>query len=471
MRDLAAADPETVAAIGRASLPLTGIELRHPEGTAAFDGFPVSAISRHGLREILRERAEAAGAKIHYGQEAHLEQSDADVVVLADGVGSAHRGQLADTFGTSLETGAARYIWLGTEARLGERAVVGFERREFGVFAVHVYAYGDALSTVVVETDEASWRAAGLDIPGGEIDQRGLDLLSDLFAGHLRGHRLLSNRSRWSRFSTVRNTRWHHGRAVLLGDAAHTAHFSIGSGTKLAMQDAVALARALAAEPSDAPAAFARYEAERKEVVARTQRVADRSMRWWETFAVRLNLPPAQFAANFLTRTGAIGYDGLRRRCEPQLAEAERSLLAGTDAENQKPDSSFGAAAAPLRRGGLSRPDRLLRESDLPAWLTELPAPPEPADSPAGGELVRRAARLREGGAEAVLLRPDPAAPDWWENLLELSGRLRLEAGLLAAVPVPEQWRDGHWPERVHMALISGRADLIMPTPALSAAA
>ena len=187
------------------------------------------------------------------------------------------------------------------------------ERTEHGVFVTHAYPYAADRSTFLVETDEATWRSAGFDSTTAALepdasDDVALDYLSDVFARHLGGHRLIGNRTRWLQFRTVRCARWHDGRTVLLGDAAHTAHYSVGSGTKLAMEDAIALVTALG-EADDLETALTAYTAARRPSVARIQDIAERSRRWWDSFPERLDLPVEQLLVAYMSRAGNVPLD------------------------------------------------------------------------------------------------------------------------------------------------------------------
>ncbi|HEY0840096.1 MAG TPA: FAD-dependent monooxygenase, partial [Vulgatibacter sp.] len=197
------------------------------------------------------------------------------------------------------------------------------EENEHGLFQVHAYRFDQETSTFIVECDEASWRAAGLDAMPLE---EGLAYLERLFARHLDGHRLLANNSSWINFVTVRNERWHHENMVLIGDAAHTAHFSIGSGTKLAIEDAIALADALGREPH-VPDALALYEAERRSMVERTQKAAQDSLRWFENLKRYRHLEPLQLAFGLLCRSKRIGWENLQLR-DPALIERMQAWYA-----------------------------------------------------------------------------------------------------------------------------------------------
>ncbi len=264
-----------------------------------------------GLGVVLRFRTQAPPA-------AELAR-DHDLVVAADGVHSATRAAHADVFRPALTTHRCRYIWLAADFAPD---AFRFEIAEtpYGILQLHAYPYAPDRSTAVVEAREEVWRAAGLD----RLDERAAaERCAALFPATLRGRTLHGNRSRWTAFRTVVNERWTHGNIVLLGDAAHTAHFSIGSGTKLAVEDALALAARLREEP-DLPAALAAYEAERKPVVRSTQRAAHASLTWFEELTDHVAQPPHRFAFNLLTRSRRVTHANLRLRDPAFVAATER---------------------------------------------------------------------------------------------------------------------------------------------------
>jgi anthraniloyl-CoA monooxygenase len=268
------------------------------------------AIGRADLLRVLQRHAEDAGVKLEFGARRSADELDADLVIAADGVGSATR--TAGDFGAEVETGSGWYLWAGTDVAL-DHALFAPERTEHGVFVTHAYPYAPDRSTFLVETDEATWRAAGFAATTAALgpdasDEVALEYLADVFARHLDGHRLIGNRTRWLRFRTVRCDTWHDGRVVLLGDAAHTAHYSVGSGTKLAMEDAIALVSSLQ-EADDLEPALAGYEAARRPAVERIQDIAERSRRWWETFPERLDLPVEQLLVAYMSRAGNVPLD------------------------------------------------------------------------------------------------------------------------------------------------------------------
>jgi len=287
--------------------------------TVGGQGF--AAMSRKELLRILQDRATGLGVEIHYratAPDVALLRDTHDLVVAADGVSSAVRARYADAFGPAIDRGVNKYIWLGTDL-VFEAFQFFIKQTPWGTMQIHGYPYSAAGSTFIVDMHEQVWHAAGLDMteheafPPGTSDDYAVDRIREIFAGELRGHRVLTNNSKWLSFTTIRNERWHTGNVVLLGDAAHTAHFSIGSGTKLAMEDALALAACLH-EHSSVPAALKAYQAERKPVVESTQRAAQASQEWFENIGLYAGQHPAQLAFNLLTRSRRITFDNLRER-------------------------------------------------------------------------------------------------------------------------------------------------------------
>ena len=302
-------------------------------------GHGFSGIARRTLLHILQQRAAELGVSLRFCSElrdvADLTRhglADADVIVAADGVNSVVRRAHADVFRPDLDVRSARYVWLGTTFPFDAFTFYIVENAH-GVFQAHCYRFADGASTFIVECDEASWRAAGLH----DMDAtRTVAACEALFAPWLAGHPLLWNgadaaRSPWTTFVRVRNERWFHENVVLVGDAAHTAHFSVGSGTKLAMEDAIALARALDEVP-DVTDALARYEGERMVEALRLQNAARNSMSWFEHVKRYVHLPPEQLAYSLLTRSQRVSHENLRLRDATYVAGVER-WFAGTAAD------------------------------------------------------------------------------------------------------------------------------------------
>ncbi|WP_369182421.1 FAD-dependent monooxygenase [Streptomyces sp. Y1] len=318
---IAQADPKVFAAISAEFARWSDIDVRYAGQVRTSGGHGFAALDRNRLRAVLRARCEELAVDLRYRTAAPpLAElaAEYDLVVAADGIHSPTRAAYADAFGPELDERHGRYIWLGTD-RVFEAFTFIVEEFDFGVLQVHAYPYSATRSTFIVEIAEDAWRRAGFEALAaqewgrGESDLASVRRCAELLAPHLDGCRLIPNASRWIRFTTVRNARWRHRNVVLLGDAAHSAHFSIGSGTKLALEDALALAASLSEQP-DLAGALAAYEAERRPVVESTQRAAQASLEWFETIGRRTGQGPDQFAFNLLTRSRRVTYDGLRAR-------------------------------------------------------------------------------------------------------------------------------------------------------------
>lgn len=288
-------------------------------------GHGFAAFPRLRLLQILADRAGDLGIEVMFEHTVNDPRSvKADLVVLADGVNSRSRAGFSGYFDPQVISGSARYAWFGTEHDF-EVFTFLFEETPHGVVQAHCYPYAEGLSTFIIEMSETAWREAGLEpdraFAAGETDPQAKAFAEKVFGHHLGGHELIGNGSQWIRFPEVSARRWWWDRYVLLGDAAHTAHFSIGSGTKLAMEDAIALIDALAASPNDVQSALGAYEEERKPQVESTQRAARTSQAWFESVDRYWHLPRAQFDFQLLTRSQRITLDNLRIR-DPAATEA-----------------------------------------------------------------------------------------------------------------------------------------------------
>lgn len=274
-------------------------------------GHIIASIARKRLLNILQSRCLELGITLKFSYEINdlAELDGYDLLIAADGINSIVRKIYATHFKSSVALGKARYIWLGADKVLDAFTFI-FCENEHGLFQVHAYPFSGTTSTFIVECDEASWLKAGLD----QADEtQSLAYCQELLADNLHGATLLSNNSKWISFPTLKTRHWHHQNIVLLGDSAHTAHFSIGSGTKLAMEDAIALASALE-QHQDLETALNEYELERKPVVEVFQKAAQESQTYFETIKRYLGLDPVQFTFQLLTRSGRITYDDLRLR-------------------------------------------------------------------------------------------------------------------------------------------------------------
>ena len=299
--------------------PITVI---HGGRTMRCGGVGFAAIERRALLAVLQERARAIGVRLVFEREVPdpREHLDADLLIGSDGVNSAVRRTFEDRFEPRIETGPTRFTWLGT-TRPFDSLTFFFEANEHGQFGAHVYPYAPDRATFIVETDELTYERAGIRHFSEEETIR---YCERLFARQLDGHRLLANRSTWQQFRTIRCRRWHHGNMALLGDAAHTAHFSVGSGTRMAFEDALALHGALGRHPGDLGAALAAYESERRPRVEHIQRMARTSFDWWASFRRYLRLPPERFSFHFLTRS-QLRSETLRARDPDYVAAVERA--------------------------------------------------------------------------------------------------------------------------------------------------
>ena len=279
--------------------------------TVRSGGHVFAGISRKVLLQLLQRRCAEAGVEMKFQCEVNnvAQLKDCDLLIAADGINSTIRAAYADAFRPSLSVGNAKFVWLGATRAFDSFTYI-FAENEHGLFQVHSYPFDGATSTFIVECAEQAWRAAGLD-HATEADT--IAYCEKLFADSLRGCSLLPNRSNWINFVTVKNRVWKHENIVLLGDAAHTAHFTIGSGTKLAMEDAIALSNAFD-QKSDIEAALNEYELGRRPVVEALQRVADESRTYFENTSRYLGFEPIQFAFQLLTRSGRITYNDLRVR-------------------------------------------------------------------------------------------------------------------------------------------------------------
>ena len=334
--NLRAADAESYDAITRAFARWDDIDVHVKGKTITSGGHGFSGIARRTLLDILQRRAADLGVDLRFGVDVRdVAELSAlglhpDTIVAADGVNSVIRRKYAETFEPDLDVRSARYIWLGT-TRLFDAFTFIIVEAHGGVFQAHAYRFDATHSAFIVECDERSWRAAGFD----RLDVAASVAASEqLFAPWLDGHHLLENtpphlrEHPWVRFTRVSNAKWHHENVVLIGDAAHTAHFSIGSGTKLAMEDAIVLARELnaAGPPPERSVcdAFERYESARRTEALRLQNAARNSMEWFENVRRYVHLEPEQFAYSLLTRSQRVGHENLRLRDARYLAGVER---------------------------------------------------------------------------------------------------------------------------------------------------
>ncbi len=321
------ADPETAAEINAGLAHWDDIEVYFKGEVVRSSGHGFCGIARKQLLKILADRARSLGVKIEFNSDVEDESrfKDADVIVACDGVFSRIRERRATVFKPDLQKRICRYTWLGTK-RLFDAFTFLFEETEHGWFQAHCYRFDTETSTFIVEAPEEVWRSAGIDTMSKD---ESIAFCEKLFARYLNGEKLISNSAHligsasWINFVRVTNERWYDGNVVLLGDAAATAHFSIGSGTKLAMESAISLAQWLEKE-RDLEKALAAYEAERRVEVLKLQSAARNSTDWFENVALKATLEPKQFAYSLLTRSQRVSHENLRVRDKSYLEEYER---------------------------------------------------------------------------------------------------------------------------------------------------
>lgn len=358
-------------------------------------GHTFAGLSRRGLLRLLTERCLELGVSLKFQTELNDYSvfADYELVIAADGLNSAIRKAYAHIFKPRLRAGKAHYIWFGTHKAFAAFTFV-IRQNEHGLFQAHAYPFDGTTSTFIVECGEATWLKAGLD----PLDEAAsIAYCEKLFADVLAGQRLLSNKSTWVNFVEVKNRTWHHQNIVLLGDSAHTAHFSIGSGTRLAMEDAIALANAFEVH-SDVGAALHAYELERRPRVEMLQQAAEESQSYFETLPRYAHLDPLQFTFQLLTRSGRLSYDNLRIRDPYFVDQVDRQFYDQSVHHN-------GSAAlvatppvyVPLQLNGITLANRIVF-SPPPSYTAQDGLP----DDHYGERIIDYA----QGGAALILTEP-----------------------------------------------------------------
>jgi len=323
---LRADDPQTVDAITPRMESWKNITLNLRGESVEIDGVGFSSIGRLELLTLLQGRARAVGVDARYETVVRsVDQfSGYDLIIGADGLNSLVRRSFEKEFGASVTASTNKFAWYGT-TKTFETLSQTFVTTKLGHFNAHHYRYSPDMSTFLVECDAATWEAYGFAGKGNEESQT---ICERVFANTLAGHKLISNKSVWRNFPWIWNERWSYRNMVLIGDALHSAHFSIGSGTRLAIEDAIALVKVLEAEP-DIPAALARYESERKPIVKKLVTAARTSADWYEKFPEHMKLDPMDFAYSYITRSGRIDDARLRAMSPQFMARYEASKRMG----------------------------------------------------------------------------------------------------------------------------------------------
>jgi 2-polyprenyl-6-methoxyphenol hydroxylase-like FAD-dependent oxidoreductase len=299
------------------------VDVVHRDQKITIRGNSFSGIGRLNLLQILQERCLELGVGVAYRDEVwpdDINHSDQDLLIGADGVNSTVRETFKEHFQPSLSARPNKYIWYGTH-QLFHGLTLTFRETLAGVFAAHSYKFNQTTSTFIVECDEQTWDNAGF---AQMTDEETRSFLAEVFAKDLNGHSLLSNNSKWLNFINVKNAHWSHRNMVLLGDALHTAHFSIGSGTKLALEDAIALRQCFALN-TDIGAALAEFEKVRKPIIEEYQAAARESCEWFENARAYMHLSPLELAYALMTRSGRVDHEKLRTSDPAFIAAYEAS--------------------------------------------------------------------------------------------------------------------------------------------------
>ncbi len=353
------ADPESYANITRSFHHWNDCDVHFKGRKITSGGHGFCGVGRKKLLNILQDRAAELGVRLVYETEIadDAQFADCDLVVASDGVNSLVRKKYAAHFKPDIEVRKCRYIWLGSHLKLNAFTFIT-EATEWGWFQVHAYQFDRDTSTFIVECREETWLAAGLD----KLDLAGsIAFCEKLFGKYLQGNRLMSNArhlrgSAWLNFNRVLCETWHHGNIVLIGDSAHTAHFSIGSGTKLAMEDAIALCKTLCANPGKVERALALYQEERSLEALKLQSAARNRMEWFENVARYTHLEPEQFAYTLLTGSQRIGHENLKVRDSGYVAQVESWLAEKCGAGTRPLPPMF----TPYRLRGLTLKNRVV---------------------------------------------------------------------------------------------------------------
>ena len=422
--NLQQSDPKTAAQILDAFNHWDDIEVNIRGQKVRSGGHGFCGIGRKRLLNILQHRCEEVGVKLVFETDVQSDEAfpDADLVIACDGLNSRIRTKYAQTYQPDIDTRRCRFVWLGTH-KLFEAFTFAFEETEYGWFQAHAYRYDDQTSTFIVETPEDVWLKAGLDKMEKED---AIAFCEKLFARYLDGHALMSNAShlrgsaQWIKFPRVVCNTWihHNGRApvVLMGDAAHTAHFSIGSGTKLALEDAIELSRCIGKHPGDLAAALQDYEAVRSVEVLRIQNAARNSTEWFENVARYVNLPPEQFAYSVLTRSQRISHENLRLRDKDYVEQYEDWIAERAGVQRAPTQTAIPPMFTPFKLRSITLKNRVVVSPMAQYSCVD--------GQPAGYHLVHLGARAMGGAglvvAEMTCVSPDaritPGCPGLWNT-------------------------------------------------------
>ncbi len=352
-------DPESYRAITRAFAYWDDIEIRFKDTVHRIGGNGFCGCARRTLLLLLHERCQSLGIELRFQTEVQAldDFADSDLIIAADGINSIVRDGHRDHFKPSVDLRPNRFAWMGSTKPL-DAFTFSFRETEHGIFIAHAYQYEPGHSTWVLETDPETFARAGLD---SMSEAESAAYMGEVFAEDLDGHRLITNRTTWRRFPMIRNARCVMGNVVLLGDAKATAHYSIGSGTKLAMEDAIALFESFRLH-DDVPSALAHFETARRGEVERTQHAADVSLVWFEHISRFARMDPLQFAFGLMTRSKSITYDNLRLRAPEFVGQTDRMFAAKVRAAGFSVDTAkpLPPMFHPFALRGLTVPNRVV---------------------------------------------------------------------------------------------------------------
>jgi len=473
------ADPAIHQQLLAAIYPFSSAEFRLPQGTVGFGQFHSGAIRRSELLRILIDGAREAGADVSIGAPADADElrHTADVVVGADGLSSATRNRYPTEFGASASAGRGVFIWCAADIELDGTVFEPVETPE-GTFVAHAYPYAKGLSTFVIEASVETIRAAGFSddrawTSDNDSDVEALAYLSDAYSNLLKGGHFFGNRSRWSHFTTLQCANWSHQNVVLVGDAVATVHPSLGSGTKVALESAIALVDSFAALDTRAPNQVLRdFTLSRRPAVARLQDRAQRSRLWWESFPARMDLSTSRIAVAYLSRAGVVSLDSLAES-NPELAAHATADFAGVPTGRVPArDLTRWVLDQPLNKPRLELPARILQPAQTDqagsnGTAATIEVTSGDAWGPEGDVYVQRAHRYLGEGARLVVLTGGGGISDLMDRLA-VAERIRAETEAAVGVSARAD-QEG----LVADGIVAGRADLLAldPSPKPLAAA
>lgn len=463
------ADPAVHDRLLQATRPFSSAKFHLEQGTVSFGQFHSGAIRRSELLRLLLESAAEAGAEVEIGTVATVDdlRETADIVVAADGLSSSTRQRLLPAFGATTTMGRGVFIWCAAEITLDGTAFEPVQTAD-GLFVAHAYPYADGLSTFVIEAGAHTIRRAGFSdrqwSSDSESDDAALAYLSNAFSKLLGGARFFGNRSRWSHFTTLRCENWSHENIVLIGDAAATVHPSLGSGTKVALESAIALVDSFA-DLADMPPekVLLNYGRSRKPQVNRLQDRAQRSQLWWESFECRKDLSGPRLALAYLSRAGVVSLDSLAAS-EPDLAARAVDDFCGTWPDVPAEDISEWVLARPFDSATASLPTRVLPAEPDPTadhvpGVAAIDIASGDAWGPYGDEYLRQAKHCLADGAQIVALTGGDNRGAVMDRLA-VAERIRREtSGVIAVRATPEHHN------LVADGIVAGRTDLLQLAP------